>query len=284
MITIEESERHTARVARGHYENFPVGSWLLPRAMRQHLYNVYGFCRGADDLGDEAGSREAALAGLDRWEEELEACYAGKPTHPVFIALRETVERFQVPREPFADLIEAFRMDQRQSRWESFQDLLFYCRHSANPVGRIFLFLFGYRDERRQELADATCTALQLANFWQDVAVDLGMGRVYLPQEDLRRFGVGVEDLRAGRANERVRTLVRFEVERTRSFFERGLGLLPLLDRRLALDVELFSRGGLRVLERIERQGCDVLRKRPALSKTEKALLFLKVWLRTAFR
>ncbi|MBI1886270.1 MAG: squalene synthase HpnC [Chloroflexi bacterium] len=258
-------------MAHTHYENFTVASWFLPRQARPHMYSVYAFCRGVDDLGDEAEGDRLAL--LDEWEAELRRCYDGGPRHPAFVALQETIRQFQIPPEPFLRLIEANRRDQRVNRYATYEDLLEYCSYSANPVGRLVLYLFGHRDEERQRLSDATCTALQLTNFWQDVAVDLTKGRVYIPREDLARFGYSEEDLEAGLFNDEFRRLMPFEVRRTRALFRVGLGLVDLVDGRLRIDLKLFTLGGLAVLDAIERIDYDVLHRRPALSKLRKALL-----------
>src|SRR5712671_4768901 len=183
-----EAQEYCRRLARSHYENFSVASWFLPQRLRQHFFNVYAYCRIADDLGDEVGDPGASLQLLDEWESELDACYNENPRHPVFVALRETVRKFDIPRQNFSDLLRAFRQDQSVTRFETFADILNYCRYSANPVGHLVLYLCGYRDPERQHLSDFTCTALQLANFWQDVTTDYGKGRIYLPLEDLRRF------------------------------------------------------------------------------------------------
>jgi squalene synthase HpnC len=262
------------RVALNHYENFTVGSWLLPRAIRRHVYAVYAFCRHVDDLGDEAAGERLTL--LDDWQAELERCYHSAPRHPILVALQETIRRFAIPPQPFLKLIEANRMDQRTSRYPTFAELLNYCDHSANPVGHLFLYLFGYADAERQALADATCTALQLTNFWQDISVDLSKGRVYIPQEDMARFGYPDEDLEQGIVNDSFRTLMAFEVGRTRELFAKGLGLLDVVDGRLKVDVKLFSLGGLAVLEALERNGYDAFRRRPRLSRWRKASLFVR--------
>ena len=221
--SVEESYEYCRNLARSHYENFTVGSWFLPREKRPHVYAVYAFCRFVDDLGDESQGDRLGL--LDSWEEELRSCYASRPNHPITVALAETIQRFHIPQEPFLKLIESNRMDQRAHRHRTYEDLLRYCDHSANPVGRLFLYLFGYRDEERQRLADATCTALQLTNFWQDVRRDMNMGRVYIPQEDMERFGYTEERLQAGVADESFRDLMRFQVDRARDLFDRGAGL-----------------------------------------------------------
>ena len=272
-LDLEEAYRYCARLARSHYENFPIASLLIPREMRKHIYAVYAFCRYIDDLGDEARGDRLAL--LDAWEGELERCYRGEPRHPIMVALADTIERFAIPKEPFKKLIEANRLDQQKNRYRTYEELLHYCDHSANPVGRIFLHLFGYRDEERLRLADKTCTALQLTNFWQDIAIDLEKGRIYLPREDLERFGYSEEELKRHRVNENFKRLMRFELARTRELFSQGLRLVELLDGRLKVSVELFSRGGLAILEKIERVGYDVFHKRPQLTALEKALLFL---------
>src|SRR5579863_8719194 len=190
-----EAEEYCCRLARSHYENFSVATWFLPKKLRQDFFNVYAYCRISDDLGDEVGDPAASLALLDEWQAELEACYAGAPRHPVFVALAETVRQFSIPRHEFSDLLIAFRQDQTVTRFETFNDVLGYCRYSANPVGHLVLYLCGYSDAERQQLSDYTCTALQLANFWQDVVVDYGKGRIYLPLEDLRRCGVSEDDI-----------------------------------------------------------------------------------------
>ena len=270
MIAAQEFCR---RLARTHYENFSVASWFLPQRLRQHFFNVYAYCRISDDLGDEVGNQAASLELLDQWESELHACYSGSPRHPVFVALAETVRKFEIPQQTFADLLTAFRQDQRITRYQTFGDLLAYCRYSANPVGRLVLYLCGYRDAERQALSDCTCTALQLANFWQDVSVDYGKGRMYLPLEDLRRFRVSEEDIAAQRNTSEFCDLMRFEVDRAREWFERGLPLIEKVDRELAIDLDLFSRGGQEILNAIEAQGCNVLGRRPAISKARKLVL-----------
>ena len=271
--SLAEAEQYCARLARSHYENFSVATWFLPRRLRQHFCNVYAYCRISDDLGDEVGDSALSLSLLDQWEEELNACFEGAPRHPVFVALAGTVRQFEIPRQPFADLLTAFRQDQTVTRYETFEDLLGYCRNSANPVGRLVLYVCGYRDPERQALSDATCTALQLANFWQDVSVDMEKGRIYLPLEDLRRFGVSVEDLQAERNTAGFCEMMRFEVERARDWFARGLPLARQVDRELAIDLELFSRGGQEILNAIERQGFNVLGQRPAISRSRKLAL-----------
>jgi len=278
-----EAERYTCWLATHHYENFHVVSALLPRRLHQDFYNVYAYCRWADDLGDEMGDAAESLRLLEWWSRELDGMYAGRATHPVFVALRGTVERHDIPREPFTDLVRAFTQDQTVTRYATRRELLDYCRNSANPVGRLVLYLCGYRDAERQRLSDATCTALQLANFWQDVAVDLEKDRIYLPLEDLNRAACPLEDVLARRATPAFRAAMRAVVDWARELFHEGLPLAGMLDRRLAIDIDLFSRGGLRVLDKIARQDYDVLSRRPAISKVERAGLLLASIARHAF-
>jgi squalene synthase HpnC len=277
--TVAEAQEYCRRLARRQYENFSVASWFLPQRLRQHFFNVYAYCRISDDLGDEVGDPAVSLELLDQWQAELDACYSGKPRHPVFVALAETVRKFDIPKQTFADLLTAFRQDQTVTRYPTFDDLLGYCHNSANPVGRLVLYVCGYRDPERQQLSDFTCTALQLANFWQDVSVDYAKGRIYLPLEDMRRFGVSEDDLAAQRNTSAFCEMLRFEIERAREWFERGWPLVAQVDRALALDIELFSRGGQEILRAIELQGYAVLGRRPAISKSRKlALVARAAW------
>jgi squalene synthase HpnC len=274
--SLPEAYSYCERLARSHYENFSVATWFLPKRLRQHFYNVYAYCRISDDLGDETGDCEASLRLLDEWEAELNACYEGSPRHPVFVALAETVRQFEIPRQTFADLLKAFRQDQTVTRYQTFDDLLGYCGYSANPVGHLVLYLCGYSDAERQELSDFTCTALQLANFWQDVSVDYEKGRIYLPLEDLQKYGVPETDIASQNNTLQFRDLMRFEVERAREWFVRGLPLVRKVSRELAVDIELFSRGGQEILNATERQSYAVLGKRPVISKTRKAALLAR--------
>ena len=274
--SLEEARAYCERLAKTHYENFSVATWFLPSRLRQHFYNVYAYCRISDDLGDEVGDPQQSLELLDQWEAELNACYAGSPKHPVFVALAETVKQFGIPQHEFSDLLIAFRQDQTVTRFETLEEVLAYCRYSANPVGHLVLYLCGYSDGERQQLSDYTCTALQLANFWQDVFVDYGKGRIYLPLEDLRRFGVTGEDIAQRRATPQFVAMMKFEVERAREWFTRGLPLVKMVNRELAIDLELFSRGGQEILNAIEHQNFDVLRARPEISKSRKLMLVLR--------
>src|SRR5512141_2813368 len=269
----EDALAYTHWLATHHYENFQVVSFLLPKRLHQDFYNVYAFCRWSDDLGDEIGDTQESLRLLAWWRGELQAMYAGRASHPVFVALRATVAQHNLPIEPFDHLIQAFEQDQTITRYRNFEELFAYCRYSANPVGRLVLGLCGYQDAERQALSDATCTALQLANFWQDVIVDLQKDRVYLPLDVLEAHGYPLEALFARRFDDRFRGAMQEAVNVTRGLFLKGLPLADRVDRRLAIDLELFSRGGLRVLDKIERQGCDVLGARPAISKLERVAL-----------
>jgi squalene synthase HpnC len=278
--TLAEARAWCQRLAESHYENFHVASWFLPPALRPHFHAIYAYCRVSDDLGDEVGSTAQALALLDFWGRELDACYEGRARHPVFVALAETIRACSIPKKPFADLLTAFRQDQTITRFETIEDVLGYCRYSANPVGRLVLYACGEAagedTAERFRLSDATCSALQLANFWQDVRVDFAKGRVYLPQAEMRRFGVTDETIAQGAATPEFRALMRFEVEYARSLFEQGLPLIGMVDRGLALDLDLFSRGGLEILRAIERQDYDVLAARPAISRLTKLQLALR--------
>jgi squalene synthase HpnC len=273
--SLEAARAYCANLAQTHYENFSVATWFLPKRLRQHFYNVYAYCRISDDLGDEVGDRDASLALLDLWGSELDACYRGEARHPIFVALAETIRACDIPKEPFADLLVAFRQDQTVTRYATMQDVLGYCRNSANPVGHLVLYACGYRDAERFALSDQTCSALQLANFWQDVRVDYGKDRIYLPREDMDRFGVDEAAIAAGRFSPQFRDLMRYEVDYARRMFHAGLPLIGMVDRELALDLDLFSRGGLEILRAIERQSYDVLRARPSISKSRKVALLL---------
>jgi squalene synthase HpnC len=281
--TREESLAYTRWLATHHYENFHVVSFLLPKRLHQDFYNVYAFCRWADDLADEIGDTKESLRLLAWWRTELQAMYEGQPSHPVFIALMDTAARHYLLQETFDDLIKAFEQDQVVTRYRDFEELFQYCRYSANPVGRLVLGLCGYRDAARQELSDATCTALQLANFWQDVIVDLDKDRVYLPLEILEKHGYPVEDLFERRFDHRFRAVMIESIGVARDLFLQGLPLAGQVDRRLAIDLELFSRGGLKILEKIEQQDYNVLESRPSISKVERVGLLLGAITRRAF-
>jgi squalene synthase HpnC len=271
--SVVQAEHYTHWLATHHYENFHVVSWLLPRHLRRHFYNVYAYCRWADDLGDEVGDPARALELLDWWGDELNLCYEGRPSHPVFMALAPTIREFDIPAEPFRDLLTAFRQDQTVHRYATWQELLRYCRYSANPVGQLVLYLCGYRDSERQRLSDATCTALQLANFWQDVSRDLQKGRIYIPMDALERHGLRSSDIESRVFDERYAALMRELITRTRELFAEGKPLAAGVDFRLRLDIDLFSRGGQAVLDAIESIGCNTLAKRPSISGPRRTIL-----------
>ncbi len=274
--SLAEAQAWCRQLAESHYENFHVATWFLPKPLIPHFHAVYAYCRVSDDLGDEVGDRDASLALLDWWGRELDACYEGRAHHPVFVALAETIRACSIPKEPFADLLTAFRQDQTVARYRTMQDVLGYCRYSANPVGRLVLYICGYADEKRFRLSDATCSALQLANFWQDIRIDWKKDRVYLPQEDMQRFGVTDQTIADGIATPEFKALLKHEVDFARSLFEQGLPLIGLVGRELALDLDLFSRGGLAILRAIEQHDYDVLRARPSLSNATKLALVLR--------
>ncbi len=271
-----EALEYTRWLARHHYENFHVVSFLLPKELHQDFYNVYSFCRWADDLGDEIGEPSESLRLLSWWRSELLDMYRGHACHPVFIALRETVIRHKIPVEPFDRLIRAFELDQTVTRYKSFEDVFAYCVNSANPVGHLVLYLCGYRDSERQRISDFTCTALQLANFWQDVTVDLQKDRVYLPLELLIKHGYSLEELFAHKYNGAFRAVMAEAVDVAEELFRNGLPLIKMVDRRLSLDLDLFSSGGMKLLRKIRLQEYDVLKRRPSISKAERAGILLQ--------
>jgi len=267
----EEAQKYTRWLATHHYENFNVVSWLLPKELHQHFYNVYAYCRWADDLGDEVPDAMRAIELLQWWERELDACYEGKPSHPVFVALRETIVAKDIPKQPFADLLKAFRQDQIVKRYPTWDAMIGYCVNSANPVGRLVLYLCCYRDAERQKLSDATCTALQLANFWQDVSRDLEKGRIYIPLDAAAEHGLTERDIVERRFDERYVRLMKDFIARTRTLFAEGAPLAKMVDGRLSIDLDMFTRGGVAVLDAIEAMGYDTLHQRPSVSKAKQA-------------
>jgi squalene synthase HpnC len=275
------AQAYCERLARRHYENFTVVSWLLPAELRPHFASIYSYCRWSDDLADETAGGEASVALLDWWETELEACYAGQTTHPVYVALLPTIREFQIPIEPFRNLLVAFRQDQNRKRYETFNELLDYCRNSANPVGRLVLYLGRCHDEERGHLADSVCTGLQLANFWQDVARDYAMGRVYLPQASCHRVGYTEEMFARHEFNPPFRQLLSDEVNRAESFLRAGQPLVALAPRQLQFDVQLFIDGGLAILKAIRKVDYNVWRTRPVVGKAAKLGLAMRAWWRS---
>jgi squalene synthase HpnC len=269
----ELSFRYCLRLARRHPENFFIGSLFLPRGKRRHLAAVYAYARLADDIADGDLPTAEKLGALDCWEARLDACLRGVATHPVFVALAETIRECELPVEPLRALLRAFRYDSAFRPFATFADLLDYCKNSANPVGRLVLSLFGYRDEELWALSDSVCSALQLTNFWQDLGIDLARGRCYVPLEDMERFGVSRRSLGDGEAQAGVRELLRFEVERTRELFAAGLPLAGRVSPRVAREVRMFASGGLTILEHIEKGGYSPVRRRPSLTARDKLRL-----------
>ena len=305
-VSLSEAEAYCRKLAKTHYENFPVVSWLLPKELHQHFYNVYAYCRWADDLGDEVEGAERSLELLDWWRGELNRCYSrldcsgergssgscSEPAgsrlplarktqsedhlHPVFVALPKTIAQCNIPQQPFEDLISAFEQDQRMLEYDTFEQLLDYCRRSANPVGRLVLSVCGQFNEQNVKWSDSICTGLQLANFWQDVARDYDVGRVYLPVQDRERFGYSQNDFESRITNDAFLQLMQFEVDRAKEFLFAGLPLVERMPGRLQIDIELFVRGGLKILERIEGTGYRVWDERPVVTKGDVASLFVR--------
>ena len=272
-VTPGEALAYCAALTASHYENFHVVTWLTPKDLRPAFQSVYAFCRWSDDLGDEVGDPERSRALLAWWRNELRGMFGGRARHPVMLALAPTVAEYAIPIDPFLALISAFEQDQSVTDYDTYDRLLDYCTRSADPVGRLVLYLGRCFDPENARLSDKTCTGLQLANHWQDVSRDLAVGRVYLPREDRDRFGVTDADLRTGRATKGFRDLMRFEVDRARSLLEEGRPLIGRMPRSLAVDVDLFNRGGLAILDAIQRRNYDVLSSRPSLGKLAKAKL-----------
>lgn len=274
--SLVEAQAYCRELAESHYENFHVATWFLPKRLRPHFQSIYAYCRISDDLGDEVGDAQQSLALLDFWNSELDACYRGETRHPVFVALAETIRVCNIPQQPFADLLIAFRQDQTVTRYRTMEDVLAYCRYSANPVGHLVLYACGYRDPELFALSDSTCTALQLANFWQDVSEDERRNRIYLPLEDMQRFGVVEQQIHERRFSPEFRALMQYEVTYAQNLFTQGMPLHNRVDRELAVDLALFSSGGQEILRAIVRQNYDVLHARPAISKSRKAALLLR--------
>ena len=276
MPTLEQARAYCQRLAESHYENFTVVSWFLPKRLRKHFHAIYAYCRISDDLGDEVGNREESLALLDFWQRQLDACYRGEAAHPVFVALSATIRECNIPQQPFNDLLTAFRQDQDIHRFATMDDILGYCHYSANPVGHLVLYTCGYSDAERMRLSDFTCSALQFANFWQDVSVDLEKDRMYLPEDDREKYGVTEEALFARRADDNYRKLVAFQVARTQGIFDQGAPLTKKLRGLLRLEIRLTWLGGTTILRKIEALNFDTLNHRPTVGKADMARLFFK--------
>lgn len=277
--TEEESFAYCSALTKSHYENFPVGSLLMPKALQPAVHSLYAFMRTADDFSDEdrrSGDESERLAWLESWEHMLEACSQGTATHPTFIALRKTMAQYQLPVQWLRDLLHAFKMDVTVRRYADRDALLSYCRYSANPVGRLILALSGCRDEERYALSDAICTALQLANHWQDVAVDLKKDRIYLPQSDMHRFGVSEADLFGHCATPEFQQLMAYQVSEARTYFNRGRSLPETVSGRLRLELRLTWLGGMRILDKVEALAFDTLHRRPVVTRWDWAALALR--------
>ncbi len=277
--SIEEAYAYCERITRGHYENFPVGSLMIPKELRRHVYAIYAYSRAADDMADEGAiPAEDRILLLDDWERQLKEAYAGNADHPVFIALANTVRERGIPMEPLRDLLRAFRLDARNQGFETTTDLLFYCFHSAMPVGRLILHLFGFHTPERQALSDKICTALQLANFWQDISVDVPRGRINLPRESITYFEYSIEELRAGVFNDRFREVMAYYVDLAMNRFQEGYPLLKSIpDRRLRTELTLTFLGGVRILHKIKALDYNVLATRPTLTLRDKLWIISKV-------
>ena len=286
------SYEYCERFAKTKYENFTVGSFLLPRSKRKHIYAIYSYCRIVDDIGDECtrsfpffadinsvvsweslDEKSKRLILLEYWESELELCYLDVPNNPVMYALQDTIRLFDIPRDLFCKLIQANKFDQINTRYDTFEDLLKYCDYSANPVGRMFLCLFGHKDRIRQALSDSTCTGLQLVNFWQDIRRDLDKGRIYIPKEDMSHFGYSEPDLFSGLENDAFRNLIEFQIDRTVAYLMEGSQLVNILTGVSKLDVALFTSGGMQIANLIRRSNYKVLKSRPRLSSGGRHLL-----------
>jgi len=279
-MTLRRAKKYCRQLARRHYENFTVASFLLPRRLKQHFCNVYAYCRWADDLADETGDPKKSLALLGWWETQLRDCYRGRASHPVFLALAETIETFEIPADPFIDLLVAFRQDQRVTRYETIDQILEYCRYSANPVGRLVLYLGECFSAERARLADSVCTGLQLANFCQDVARDWERGRIYLPMTDCQRFGYAEASFEKRECNDAFRRLLAVEVEQAEGFLRAGLPLVKSVPPELQLDISLFIHGGLAILQAVRKLNFDVWTRRPTVAKMEKFRLLAQCWWR----
>lgn len=308
-VSYEQAVSYTKKLTETQYENFTVVSWFLPKPLKQDFHAVYSFCRWADDLGDEVGDPAKSIQLLDWWKSELDASYAGSPRHPVYIALKPVIDRHDIPRKPFDDLIDAFVQDQTVNRYDTWDQVLDYCTRSADPVGRLVLYMCGYRDDQRQHLSDRTCTALQLTNFWQDVRRDvLERDRVYIPRDVARNNGLSIDDMvdvikadgaRRARGDccsttacvptigvnavlPPYRKTVAELCHRTWPMFAEGRKLLPTVNRDVRIDIKLFTLGGEAILRRIESAGFDTLQSRPKLSKVSKIGLMMRAVLAKA--
>lgn len=271
---------HCEKIALGHYENFPVGSILIPRPQRPHFYSIYAFARGADDFADEGDlSSKERLELLENWRSLLIECQEGSVNHPVFIALAETIKKYELPLQLFHDLIDAFTLDVKRSRHSTFTDLLDYSRCSANPVGRLILLLFGHRDEELHQMSDKICTALQLTNFWQDVLVDLAKDRIYIPQDEQRKFGYSEIDLRANLYCDSYIRMMTSLADRTEYMFLEGKPLCNAVKGRLSIELKAIWLGGTSLLTALRQEQFNVFAHRPTIKTPQKIKILLKTFL-----
>jgi len=274
---IDEAFDYCARITNSHYENFPVASLFLPQEKRPYIQAIYAFARTADDFSDEGKfTADERIKRLDEWNEQLDLCYQRQSQHPIFIALEDTVHKLNLPKELFSDLLTAFKMDVTKNRFENFDELLFYCKHSANPVGRLVLLVFGYRDEKLFQYSDNICTALQLTNFWQDVLLDKQKNRVYIPLDDIKQYNYSMENWSDGVVENNFFPLMKFQVERTKQLFYDGIELLESVDKDLRLELRLVWFGGMKILRKIEKQNYNVFIRRPKLNVFDKLSVFYK--------
>jgi squalene synthase HpnC len=273
--SLQEAQLWCAQLTSSHYENFHVATWFLPKGTRSHFESIYAYCRVADDLGDEVSDPGVAMRLLDAWGSMLDECYDApeRSMHPVFVALQPTIQQFNLPRQLFHDLLHAFRMDQVKTAYNTWDELLEYSHYSANPVGRLVLLVCGYKEESTALLSDKVCTALQLANFWQDVIEDAERGRRYLPAEYMQQFGVDEGQILGRVFTPEFRAMVQSLVNRTRMMLHEGGAISSQVGKELAVTLDLFRKGGDAILDGITAQDFDVLRGRPVVTKTKKISL-----------
>ncbi|MBI1804402.1 MAG: squalene synthase HpnC [Ignavibacteriae bacterium] len=281
QYSLDEAFDYCAQITEAHYENFPVASLFLPQEKRPYIQAIYAFSRTADDVADEFRfSKEERLVRLENWEQQLVQCYEGNASHPIFIALSDTVRRLGIPIEPLKDLLAAFKRDITQNRYETFDDLLSYCKCSANPVGRLVLMIFNQKDEKLFALSDHICTALQLTNFWQDAAIDRKKDRLYIPIEDMQKFEYRMDDWKEGTMNSRFRDMMKFEIKRTREMFYQGAELPSIVEKELQIELRLVWFGGMAILKKLDRIEYNVFHQRPALSNVDKFMIFVRAFFR----
>ncbi len=278
--SLAEAQAWCRNLASRHYENFHVATFFLPRKVRPHFESIYAYCRVADDFGDEVADPLVATRLLDTWGAMLDECYdaPGRSMHPVFVALHETIRECDPPRGLFADLLHAFRMDQVKTEYESWEELLEYSHYSANPVGRLVLCVCGYREESLGLLSDKVCTALQLANFWQDVVEDAERDRRYIPGDAMLRFGVDEGQLEGRVFTPEFRAMMQGLVLRTREMLLEGATISKHVDKDLSVTLDLFRKGGEAILDGITAENFDVLRGRPVVSKARKLTLLMEAF------